>query len=65
MPKANEIISRYPKNYENGALIPLLHLAQEQAGFLPLAAMNKVAKILKMPEMKVYETATFYTMFLR
>lgn len=44
--------------------MPLLDLAQRQCGnFLPLAAMNKVAKILEVPPMRVYEVASFYTMF--
>lgn len=63
--KIKEILAKYPSNYKAAATIPLLHLAQNQEGWLPLAAMNKVAKILEIPQMKVYETATFYTMFLR
>ncbi|CAF4734145.1 unnamed protein product, partial [Rotaria socialis] len=48
------------------AVIPLLDLAQRQhQGWLPLSAMNKVAEVLKMPRMRVYEVATFYTMFNR
>ena len=43
----------------------MLDLAQRQQGWLPLSAMNKVAEILKMPQMRVYEVATFYTMFIR
>jgi len=42
-----------------------LHLAQKQEGWLPLSAMNKVAKILELSPMAVYEVATFYTMFHR
>ena len=43
-----------------------MRLAQRQCGgWLPLAAMNKVAKIVEVPEMRVYEVATFYTMFNR
>lgn len=54
--------------------MPLLHLAQKQTehmpehgstGWVPLAAMNKIAKILDMPPMRVYEVATFYTMYNR
>jgi len=51
-----EIISRYPSNYKASALIPLLDLAQQQnSGWLSLAAMNRVAKVLDMPEIRVYE----------
>lgn len=47
-------------------MIPLLDLAQRQAGgWLPLTAMNKVADILELPPIRVYEVATFYTMFNR
>lgn len=46
-------------------MIPLLDLAQRQHGFTSLAAMNYVAKLLEVPPMRVYEVATFYTMFNR
>lgn len=60
------ILAKYPAGYARAATIPLLHLAQKQNdGWLPLAAMNKVAKVLQVPEIFVYETATFYTMFNR
>jgi NADH:ubiquinone oxidoreductase subunit E len=46
--------------------MPLLDLAQRQVGnFLPLAAMNKVAKILDISPVQVYEVASFYTMYNR
>ena len=48
------------------AVIPLLHLAQDQNdGWLSLAAMRKVAKIVEQPEIRVFEVASFYTMFNR
>lgn len=51
-----EIMSRYPTNYKASAVIPLLDLAQQQNdGWLSLAAMNRVAKILDMAEIRVYE----------
>lgn len=46
-------------------MIPLLDLAQRQYGWLPISAMNKVAEILGVTNMRVYEVATFYTMFIR
>lgn len=47
-------------------MIPLLDLAQRQnSNWLPISAMNQVAKILQVPRMRVYEVATFYTMFNR
>lgn len=64
--RAKEIMLRYPPNYKQSAVIPVLDLAQQQNnGWLSLAAMNSVAKLLEMPEIKVYEVATFYTMFNR
>lgn len=64
--KVATILSRYPKNYKQSGIIPLLDLAQRQNGnFLSLAAMRKVAKICGVGEMAVFEVATFYTMFNR
>jgi NADH:ubiquinone oxidoreductase subunit E len=49
-------MSRYPSNYKASAVIPLLDLAQQQnSGWLSLAAMNRVAKVLDMAEIRVYE----------
>ncbi|XP_064640577.1 NADH dehydrogenase [ubiquinone] flavoprotein 2, mitochondrial-like [Lineus longissimus] len=64
--RANDIIANYPEGYEVAAVIPVLDLAQRQHdGWLPLTAMHYVADLLKMPRMRVYEVATFYTMFNR
>lgn len=64
--RAKEIMQRYPPNYKQSAVIPVLDLVQQQNnGYLSLAAMNSVAKLLEMPEIKVYEVATFYSMFNR
>lgn len=59
------ILSLYPDGHKVAAMIPLLDLAQRQYGWLPISAMNKVAEILKVSKMRVYEVATFYTMFIR
>ena len=60
------ILGKYPKNYKQSGIIPLLDLAQRQCGnFLPLAAMNKVAEVCGVPAVRVYEVASFYTMFNR
>jgi NADH dehydrogenase (ubiquinone) flavoprotein 2 len=60
------ILAKYPANYKKSATIPLLDLAQRQCGnFLPLAAMQKVARLLGISEIEVFEVATFYTMFNR
>ena len=63
--RADSIILNYPKGHEAAATIPLLDLVQRQAGWVPLSGMNYVAKYLNMPNMRVYEVATFYTMFNR
>ena len=64
--QVSKILSRYPANYKQAAIIPLLDLAQrQQGGWLLLAAMDKVAKIVEVPPIRVYEVATFYTMFNR
>lgn len=59
------IMSLYPEGHKAAAVIPILDLAQRQHGWLPISAMNKTAEILKMTRMRVYEVATFYTMFIR
>ncbi|KAF2346004.1 Thioredoxin-like fold, partial [Trinorchestia longiramus] len=65
MTRAEAIMSIYPDGHKKAAVIPLLDLAQRQHGWLPLTAMHEVARILDMPRMRVYEVATFYTMFMR
>jgi len=62
----NRILSKYPANYRQSGIIPLLDLAQRQnGGWLPVAAMDKVANVVGVAPMRVYEVATFYTMFNR
>eukprot|EP00096_Caligus_rogercresseyi_P001350 TRINITY_DN1212_c0_g1_i1.p1 TRINITY_DN1212_c0_g1~~TRINITY_DN1212_c0_g1_i1.p1 ORF type:complete len:239 (-),score=87.05 TRINITY_DN1212_c0_g1_i1:163-879(-) len=64
--RAEAIMSIYPAGHEKAATLPLLDLAQRQnGGWLPIAAMNHVAEFIGMPKMRVYEVATFYTMFIR
>ena len=66
MPKVEEILARYPSNYKRSAMIPLLDVAQQQnAGHLSISVMNKVAEILEVAPIRVYEVATFYSMFNR
>ena len=45
--------------------MPLLDLGQRQHGFTSISVMNEVARLLEMPPMRVYEVATFYTMYNR
>ena len=60
-----EIVSRYPSQYKKAAVMPLLDLGQRQLGWTSISVMNEVARILEMPPMRVYEVATFYTMYNR
>lgn len=64
--KISKVLRNYPPQYKRSAVINLLYLAQNQCeGWVPLAAMNKIAKILEISEMDVYEVASFYSMFNR
>ena len=61
---ARTIIARYPAQRQHSAVMPLLFLAQRQHdNWLPRAAMDYVADLLEMPRIRVYEVATFYTMY--
>ena len=61
---ANSMISKYPKGKEQSAVMALLYIAQKQNNnWIPLAAMKYIAKFLNMPYIKVYEVATFYSMY--
>lgn len=60
-----EILKRYPSQYKKAAVMPLLDLGQRQHGFTSISVMNEVAHLLEMPPMRVYEVATFYTMYNR
>ena len=62
--RARKIIARYPAGRQASAVLPLLDMAQRQAGgWLPRAAMDYVAGMLDMAPIRVYEVATFYSMF--
>ncbi|HLU17025.1 MAG TPA: NAD(P)H-dependent oxidoreductase subunit E [Edaphocola sp.] len=62
--KVSEIIARYPEGKQKSALIPILHLAQEEfGGWLDVPVMDYVASLLDIKPIEVYEVATFYTMF--
>ncbi|MCX8500531.1 MAG: NADH-quinone oxidoreductase subunit NuoE, partial [Alphaproteobacteria bacterium] len=61
---ANQHIAKYPAGNQQSAVMPLLTLAQEQnGGWLSRAAMDHVALVLGMAPMRVYEVATFYSMY--
>lgn len=71
----NDILSRYPAGQERSAVMPLLDLAQRQVGvdgaarltpfggWIPRSAMDEIARIIKQPPVRVYEVATFYSMY--
>lgn len=62
--RAEKIIAKYPLGRQQSAVLPLLDLAQRQhQNWLPRAAMDYVAGLLGMAPIRVYEVATFYTMF--
>jgi NADH dehydrogenase (ubiquinone) flavoprotein 2 len=70
-----DILSRYPDVYKASAVMPLLDLAQRQiaedgakanppyGGWIPRVAMDEIARIIEQPAIKVYEVATFYSMY--
>ena len=59
-----EIIKKYPDGKQQSAVMSILYIAQRQNNnSIPLAAMKSLAKILDMPYIKVYEDATFYSMY--
>lgn len=62
--KVKEIIARYPEGKHKSALIPVLHLAQEEfGGWLDVPVMDYVATLISIKPIEVYEVATFYSMF--
>lgn len=64
MNEAREIIARFPQGKQKSALLPLLHLAQEEfGGWLDTPVMDYVASILQIEPIEVYEVATFYSMY--
>ena len=59
-----QIIQRYPEGKQKSALIPVLHLAQEEfGGWLSAETMDYVASVLNLQPIEVYEVATFYSMY--
>lgn len=73
--KVDAAIALYPKGRQQSAVMPLLDLAQRQVaeegakadppygGWIPRAAMDHIAETLDMPNIKVYEVASFYSMY--
>ena len=62
--KVTEIISRYPVGKQKSALLPVLHMAQEEfGGWLDTPVMDYVATLLSIEPIEVYEVASFYSMY--
>ncbi len=62
--KVSEIISRYPEGKQKSALLPVLHLAQQEfGGWLDVPVMDYVATLLNIEPIEVYEVASFYSMY--
>ena len=61
--EANKHIAKYPKGRQASAVMPLLWIAQYQEGWVSRAAMDVIAGMLDMAPIRVYEVATFYTMY--
>src|SRR5687768_16960042 len=62
--EAQKIMNRYPQGKQKSALLPLLHLAQEEfGGWLDVPVMDYVASLLNILPIEVYEVATFYSMY--
>jgi len=62
--KVTEIMARYPEGKHKSALLPVLHLAQDEfGGWLDVPVMDYVASLLKIEPIEVYEVASFYSMY--
>ena len=62
--KVKELMSRYPQGKHKSALLPVLHIAQEEfGGWLDVPVMDYVASLFKIEPIEVYEVASFYSMY--
>ncbi|MES2429594.1 MAG: NAD(P)H-dependent oxidoreductase subunit E [Bacteroidota bacterium] len=62
--KVAEIIKRYPEGKQKSALLPVLHMAQDEfGGWLDVPVMDYVATLLSIEPIEVYEVASFYSMY--
>ncbi len=61
--KAKKVIAKYPAGRQQSAVMPLLDIAQRQDGWVSVAAMEEIARMLDMAPIRVQEVATFYTMY--
>ena len=62
--EVKRLVARYPEGKQKSALLPVLHLAQEQfGGWLSTETLDYVALLLQLSPIEVYEVATFYSMY--
>lgn len=62
--RVHELMSHYPEGKEKSAILPILHLAQQEfGGWLDVSTMDYVASLLNILPIEVYEVATFYSMY--
>jgi NADH-quinone oxidoreductase subunit E len=62
--EVDQIVARYPAGKQKSALLPVLHMAQQEfGGWLDVPVMDYVAGLLKLEPIEVYEVATFYSMY--
>ena len=62
--EVKELISHYPEGKQKSAILPVLHIAQDEyGGWLDVPVMDYVAELLDILPIEVYEVATFYSMF--
>ena len=63
MAQVEHFTKQYPEGKQKSAIIPLLHIVQKKYGWVSVEAQDKVAELLQLQPIEVYEVATFYTMF--
>lgn len=63
MTEIQRVMGLFPEGKQKSAILSILHLVQDEFGWVSVGAMNKVALLLNIQPIEVYEVATFYTMF--
>ena len=61
--RCQEIVGRYPDDWKQAAILPLLHLLQKEWGYIPLDGIRLVAEMLEMPPARAAGVMSFYPMF--
>ena len=63
--QCEEIIARYPEDWKEAAILPVLHLAQREWGYVSLEGLKFVADMLEMPAARAAGVMSFYPMFYK